>query len=169
MEPDKIRSAGITAAATLAILESVTILLVWLFFFISLVNLPADHSGKHLYQIFPATFLMMAIVPPLISAVGIRTGVGLFQLKTWARKAALLWATIALAFCLAIIAMRPFETFVIPQQFVTDVESLKQLLVISVLVLLLPISIWWLFYFRMVSVKAQFQQQPAVQASQQSA
>jgi hypothetical protein len=49
------------------------------------------------------------------------------------------------------------------------VESLKQLLVISVLVLLLPISIWWLFYFRMVSVKAQFQQQPAVQASQQSA
>ena len=49
MEPDKIRSAGITAAATLAILESVTILLVWLFFFISLLNLPADHSGKHLY------------------------------------------------------------------------------------------------------------------------
>ena len=169
MEPDKIRSAGITAAATLAILESVTILLVWLFFFISLLNLPTDRSGKHLYQIFPATFLMMAIVPPLISAVGIRTGVGLFQLKTWARKAALLWATIALAFCLAIIAMRPFETFVIPQQFVTDVESLKQLLVISVLVLLLPISIWWLFYFRMVSVKAQFQQQRAVQASQQSA
>jgi hypothetical protein len=158
MELHRIRTAGITAAATLAVLESVTILLVWLFFIVAVLDVPADAAGKHVYQYLPFTFLFLAVVPPFISAVGIRTGIGLFQLKGWARKAALVWATIALSFCSAIIALRPFETFIFPDRVVTDAEYLRQLLVISVLVLLLPISIWWLFYFRMNSVKAQFQQ-----------
>ena len=157
MQP-KVRSAGITAAATLAVLESLTILLVWLFFIIAIVNMPADAQGKHFYQVLPVTFLAFALVPPMISAVGIRTGIGLFQLRGWARKAALLWATIALIFCSAVIALRPFETFVFPDHLVADVEYLRQLLVLSVLVFLLPISVWWLFYFRMNSVKSQFSQ-----------
>ena len=150
------RSAGVTAAATLAVLESITILLVWLFFVVSALNLPADSHGKHIYQYLPFTFFVLAAVPPMISAVGIRTGIGLFQLRGWARKAAMLWATIALIFCSAIIALRPFETFVFPDRVVTDVEYLRQLLVLAVLVFLLPISVWWLFYFRMRSVKSQF-------------
>jgi hypothetical protein len=161
-----IRSAGITAAATLALFESASIFLVWLFYFTSLMNLPPDSSGKHIYQYLPLTFLVLGIVPPLIAAIGIRTGIGLFHLKDWARKAALLWATIALATCLAIIALRPFETFVFPEHVVTDVEYLRQLLVISILIMLLPISVWWLFYFRMHSVKAQFQQTKSVSSSQ---
>jgi hypothetical protein len=158
MESHNIRSAGVTAAAALAVMESAAILLVWLFFVVALFNVPADAAGKHVFQYLPFTFFVLTFVPPFISAVGIRTGIGLFQRKGWARKAALLWATIALAFCSAIIALRPFETFVFPDRVVTDAEYLRQLLVISVLVLLLPISIWWLFYFRMNSVKAQFRQ-----------
>ena len=152
----RVRSAGITAAATLAVLESTTILFVWLFFMVALVNMPPDARGKHLYQVLPFTFLLLALVPPMISAVGIRTGIGLFQLRSWARKAAILWAIIALSFCSAIIALRPFETFIFPDHLVSDVEYLRQLLVLSVLVFLLPISVWWLFYFRRTSVKSQF-------------
>ena len=158
MDAQKIRSAGITAAATLAVLESITILLVWLFFIVAFLNIPADNHGRHVYQYLPFTFLTLAFVPPLISAVGIRTGIGLFQLRGWASRAALVWATIALCFCSAIIALRPFETFVFPDHVVTDIAYLRQLLVIALLIFLLPISVWWLFYFRMISVKAQFSQ-----------
>ncbi len=158
------RSAGITAAATLIILESVTVLLVWLFFVVSLVNLPPDDSGRHIYQYLPVTFLLLASVPPLISAIGIRIGVGLFNLKAWARVGALIWGAIALALCLGIIATRPFETFVFPEHVVTDIEYARQLLVISVLILFLPMGAWLLFFFRRGSVKAQFDKSPKISA-----
>jgi NADH:ubiquinone oxidoreductase subunit 5 (subunit L)/multisubunit Na+/H+ antiporter MnhA subunit len=89
--------------------------------------------------------------------LGMGTGIGLFQLRPWARKAALLWASIALAFCLSMIALRPFETFAIPEHFVTEAESMRQLLAVSVVCMLLPISIWWLFFFRLKSVVEQFE------------
>jgi len=43
------------------------------------------------------------------------------------------------------IALRPFETFAIPEHFVAEAESLKQLLAVSAVFMLLPVSIWWLF------------------------
>lgn len=158
------RSAGITAAATLIILESVAVLLVWVFYFVSLVNLPPDNAGRHVFQYLPVTFLLLASVPPLISAIGIRIGVGLFNLKAWARVGALIWGAIALALCLGIIATRPFETFVFPEQVVTDIEYARQLLVISVLILFLPMGAWLLFFFRRTSVKAQFRPSSAMPA-----
>jgi len=36
------------------------------------------------------------------------------------------------------------------------VESLKQLLAIGFILMLLPVSIWWLFFFRSEGVKMQF-------------
>jgi hypothetical protein len=158
------RSAGITAAATLIILESVTVLLVWLYYLVALLNLPADSTGRHIYEYLPLTFFLLASVPPLISAIGIRIGVGLFNLKEWARVAALIWGAVALVLCLSIIATRPFETFVFPEHVVTDIEYARQLLVISVLILFLPMGGWLLFFFRRESVKAQFHKSPAISA-----
>jgi hypothetical protein len=60
--------------------------------------------------------------------------------------------------CLAIIAFRPFETFFIPTHFVSQAESFHQLATISFVIMLLPASLWWLFFFRLSSVKRQFQQ-----------
>jgi hypothetical protein len=150
------RSAGVTAAATFAILGSVAALFVWGFFFLGLLNAPPDDQGKHLYQTYIFAFLLIAIVPPGLIALGIRTGIGLFQLRPWARLAALIWASIALVFCLAVIAFRPFETFVIPDHFVSELESFKQLVAISFIFMLFPVSVWWLFFFRIKSVKMQF-------------
>jgi len=150
------RSAGVTAAATLAILGCATAFFVWGHFFLAVLNAPPDVRGKHLYQTHTVAFLLIAIVPAGLIALGIRTGIGLFQLRSWARVAALIWASIALVFCLAMIAFRPFETFFIPDHFVSQVESLKQLLAISFFFLLFPASVWWLFLFRSKSVKMQF-------------
>jgi hypothetical protein len=99
---------------------------------------------------------MIALVPSTIIALGIRTGTGLFQLREWARRAALAWASIAIVMCLALIALRPFQTFFIPDHFVSDLESRRQLVAISFLFLLFPVSVWWLFFLRTRGVKLQF-------------
>jgi hypothetical protein len=157
MVPTKNRSAGVTAAATLAVLGSLIAFFVWGWLFLPLMNLPPDVNGKHAYQVHPITFALIALVPPFLVALGLGTGIGLFQLRPWARKAALSWASIALVFCLTMIALRPFETFAIPEHFVSEAESLKQLLAVSTIFMLLPVSIWWLFFFRLKSVVEQFE------------
>jgi hypothetical protein len=150
------RSAGVTAAATFAILICASAFFFWGYVLLKLVNTPVDDAGKHIYELRPILVLGVALVPPSLIALGVRTAIGLFQLRSWARLAAMSWASIALVLTLSIVALRPFETFFISDRFVAPVESLKQLIVIAFLTLLLPASVWWLFLFRMKSVKAQF-------------
>lgn len=149
------RSAGVTAAATYAILCCVTALGAWGFFVLLLLN-NRDERGRGFVDYFPLLFLVIALVPPAVIAVGIHTAIGLLKLRPWARNASLFWAATVLASCLAIIAMWPFETFVIPRHFVSQTVLTRQLVVISFLVMLMPVSIWWLFYFRTKRVKRQF-------------
>jgi len=159
------RSAAVTAAATLALLISTSALLIWGIYFRRLLNMPADDQGKYVYQTHTGLFFFVALVPSVLIAVGLRTGIGLFQLRNWARISAMCLASIGLLCCLALIALRPFETFFFPNHFVSDVESLKQMIAISFLIMLLPVSIWWLFLFRTRSVKLQFQSaEPATPA-----
>jgi len=150
------RSAAVTCAAALALLGSVTALIVWGSFFLDLLNTEADVRGRKIYEAHPVATFLLATIPFFLIASGFRTGIGLFQLKPWARRAALLWASVALLFCFWFIAFRPFETFIIPEHFVSEVESLKQLLALSLVFATLPVSIWWIFLFRMESVKRQF-------------
>ena len=152
------RSAGVTAAATFALLASASALLAWGSVLLPLLNAPPDSAGRHVYLIYPLPFALLTFVPPLLIAVTVRTAIGILQLRPWARLAALIWAAAALAACLAIIAFRPFETFFIPRRFVTQAQSFKQLMTISCVIMMLPASLWWLFFFRLSSVKRQFQQ-----------
>jgi hypothetical protein len=152
------RSAGVTCAAALAILGSASALCVWGSLFLDLINGEPGPDGKHLYESHPFALLLLFSVPLFLIASGFRTGIGLFQLKPWARRAALLWASVALCFCLYMIAFRPYQTFFIPEQFVSELESFKQLLALSLMVALFPISLWWIFFFRLPSVKRQFEE-----------
>lgn len=149
------RSAGVTAAATLAILGCSSAFFLWGYFLLALLNAQAD-QGKPVYRSHLGMFAVVALVPSGLIALGIRTGIGLFQLRPWARVTALAWAGIAATFCLMIIALRPFETFFIPDRFVAPTESFKQLLAIGFVILVLPVSVWWLFLFRTKAVKEQF-------------
>jgi hypothetical protein len=150
------RSAGVTAAATLGILCSISALLVWGWFFLSMMSIPADRSGRHFYELHPVTFFALATLPPLLVAMGLRISVGLFQLKSWARRGALLWAVLAFVFSSLIIAFKPYETFAIPDELVSPLASVKQLLAISFVVFTFPLGAWWLLYFTRGRVAAQF-------------
>jgi hypothetical protein len=152
------RSAGVTAAATFALLASSSALLAWGYVLLPLLNAPPDAAGRHAYQTYPAEFAVFTFLPPLLIAFTVRTAIGILELRPWARLAALLWAAAALALCLSIIAFRPFQTFFIPGRFVSQAESFKQLGTIAFVIMLLPASLWWLFFFRLSSVKRQFQQ-----------
>lgn len=156
MENHRPRSAGVTAAATFALLGSVTALLIWGYILLNVVNTPADEQGHRLYELYAGAFFAVALIPPLVLAALIRTAIGLFQLRPWARIGAIVWAGAALIVSLYMIAFRPFETFVIPENFVSPVQSIQQLFSIAFVFMLLPVSVWWLFLFRMKSVRAQF-------------
>jgi len=152
------RSTGVTAAATFALLASASALFAWGYMLLPLLDAPPDPAGRHLYETHPIGFAVITFLPPLLIGVTACTAIGIFQLRPWARLAALVWAVAALAICLAIIALRPFETFFIPRRFVTQDESFRQLMIISIVIMQLPASLWWLFFFRLSSVKRQFQQ-----------
>lgn len=156
MPNPQLRSAGVTAAATLLIMYSVSALLLWGYFFLPLLNQPVDQAGRHVYDQDPIPFALFATIPPALVAVGIRIAVGVFQLKPWARTAMLAGAAIMTGLCLVVVARWPFETFFIPHHFVTPVQAFKQRLMVSFVIMLLPVNVWWLFLFRMKSVKAQF-------------
>lgn len=161
------RSAGVTCAATLALLGSGTGLLLWANFLLAILNAPPDAAGRRLYEVHPFAVLFVATVPSFLIFSAMATGVGLFQLKPWARQAALAWAVAALCFSLSMIAFRPFETFFIPERFVSEAESFKQLLAISLVVATLPIGVWWIFFFRVQSVKRQFEPETFTENSSQ--
>lgn len=156
MSTSRTRTAGVTAAATYAILCCVTALLLWGYVLVGLLDFPPNDKGRHIYELFPVTFFLAVLVPPAVIAMGVRTAIGLLHLRPWARWASTLWAAIALLLCLVIIAFRPFETFFVPQKFVHPAILTKQMIAISFVVMLLPASVWWLFYFRAKSVKLQF-------------
>jgi len=156
MDSNRRRSAGVTAAATYAILCCVSTLLLWGYLVLTLLNAPRDDQGRTFYEVFPGTFSLVALVPPAVIAAALRTAIGLLQLRPWARLLSMLGAAGCVTFCLAIIAFLPFETFVIPRQFVSQIVLTKQMIGVSLVVMLLPVSVWWLFYLRTRNVKRQF-------------
>lgn len=153
----KTPSAGVTAAATLGILGSVSALFTWGWFLRSMISLPADSTGKPAYESHPIAFFGIALVPPLLIGMGLRIGVGLFQLRPWARRGALVWASLALVFSSAVIALRPYETFVIPTDFVSSEISFRQLLAVAFVIFTFPFGAWWLILFTRRHVIAQFE------------
>jgi len=156
MENPRPRSAGVTAAATFAILGCISALCVWAYIVLNLADTPASEQGHRFYEIYTTPFLLIALLPPLVLATLMRTAIGVLQLRPWARIASMVWAALALTVSLSLIAFRPFETFVIPEHFVHEVDSLRQLFAISFVFMLLPASLWCLFLFRMKCMKAQF-------------
>jgi hypothetical protein len=154
------RSAGVTAAATFAILASLAAIYIWWPICTNMLSIPPDARGQHVYQKHPLLFITFTTLLPLFIALAFSTGLGLFFLKSWSRKSALLCATLALAFSVCMIAFRPYETFYISENYVGESESFQQILAVSFVFFLLPLAVWWLLYFTRKNVIAQFPSSP---------
>ena|ERR1700676_365029 len=154
------RSSGVTAAATFAILASLAAVYIWWPLFSHMISIPPDARGQHVYQKHPLLLITFTFFLPVFIAITFSTGLGLFFLKSWARKTALLCAALALVFSVCMIALRPYETFYISENYVGESESFQQLLAVSFVFFLLPLGIWWLLYFTRKNVIAQFNSSP---------
>lgn len=153
------RSASVTAAAVVAILESIFLLLCCsaAFFVFLLAKLPGPASAlppAMRYMMLGTQAFMMCL-----SAFGIATSVGLLYLRKWARISILTWGGLSVFFSgvgMLIFSLMPFLPN--PNSPELTPESMPGVRLLLVLVYGVPllIGVWWLILFNRSSVKAQF-------------
>ena len=99
---------------------------------------------------------IMFVVMFFVAAFGILTGIGLFQLKNWARISALVWAGITVFFgslALIFILIIPFPT--VPSAPAVNMTAVKGMLAIFYGLPIL-IGVWWLILFNQKNTKGLF-------------
>jgi hypothetical protein len=153
------RSASVTAAAVLAILESVFLLLCCsaAFFVFLLAKLPGPASAlppAMRYMMLGTQAFMMCL-----SAFGIAAGVGLLYLRKWARMSILTWGGLSVFFGvigMLFILLMPFSPNPNAPELTADTLPSVRLIVLLIYGVPLVIGVWWLILFNRSSVKAQF-------------
>jgi hypothetical protein len=160
------RSNGVTANAILVIVGSALVLAVGLLALLGIVvglrSAPVDTPpGSPLPPAaFKAFFLLAPLVYILPAIWGICSGVGLLQLKNWARISVIVFAAflVVTGLCaglvsLALIVMPP------PRSSELDLRALtigRIFMAISAVVEV-SIGVWWLVFFNVAKTRAQFQ------------
>jgi hypothetical protein len=161
--PEKNRSAAITVIAVLQLIGSILLLALAGFMAFAMVMATPPANDPRLPPMF---FTVMRVVLPLFYAVpavwGIVTGVGLLQLKNWARISTIVISILLIVFgafgiltSMVFFLKPPPGNGVDPRMFtiigaVTAVFALAQI----------GIGVWWMVFFNRANVKAQFLPQP---------
>ena len=104
----------------------------------------------------PGFFAVTSVLPFCFSLLGVATSIGLLCLQEWARKAAIFLATVPVLGCAMLVLLRP--AFVLSPREPNEQNPLLLGILIYLLVILVPISAWWLILLTRASVKGQFQE-----------
>jgi len=154
------RSAGVIAAAIVMFVGSGLDILVWIFA-IAGIALKTAHHMESAGSIAPpgASLPLLIAVSALYAAgggLGIATGVGLLRLRNWARITTIVFASFGIFMSLMFIAIFLLAPIPIPPP--ATPESMRPVFIGMSLVAAVPacIFLWWLIYFNVPSVKAQF-------------
>lgn len=109
----------------------------------------------------PAALIVVFGFPVLFSLLAVATSIGLMFLQEWARKTTIFLAIAPALGCALLLILRPPS--ILPsagpneqQALMTVGSGLVPAIFLYLLVILIPISIWWLVLFTRPSVKAQF-------------
>jgi len=168
------RSGGVTASAVIAIIGSVFTILLGGFAILgallmrTMPNLPTTPAQP----VPPVAFLLAESILFLGFGIwGIASAVGLLRLKNWARVSLLVFAGLlcffsvccVLVFLLLLVA--PLSLPMPPQQNVPPgfMAGFFGTMIVFAL-LLVALSVWWLFYFNRRDVKGQFMGEAAAAA-----
>jgi hypothetical protein len=158
---------GSGAAAIVEFLGSVLALLV------SLVFLRSDIDQYHLSQKFvhiygpgsayhflhPAFYIVYMILPMLFGLTGIVCACGMLGLREWARKGTLFLATVPVLVCVLLVLSHPSAVFPPdPGQgaILAFGGGVYLALFVCLLVVLIPVSIWWQIMLTRESVRSLF-------------
>jgi hypothetical protein len=161
-------SASVIVAGILAILGSLFMMLCLGLGLMGLYLTPAAKGGPEVPPIPPFALTaatIMLVVMFLVAIFGIFTGIGLFQLKKWARISALVWAGITVLFssiALAFLMILPFPT--VPNAQGANLAAVKGMLAIFYGLPIL-IGVWWLILFNQKKTKTLFEGAPTLSPS----
>ena len=143
-------SASIAAVAAVQFAVS---LVVWFPFGLLLYDEIQRHRGPRGPSIAyqpqrPLYYVVLIGVPLCISLVGVITAIGLLRLQNWARRTCLILATLPVSGCAVLAIIDP------PRANSLDISPYVIRLLIMILI---PVNLWWWILFTRPSVKAQFQ------------
>jgi hypothetical protein len=122
-------------------------------------------AGQALSGIVNARLVAYAVVPLCFSLLGVATSVGLFGLREWARKLAIFLSVAPVTICGLLLLLRPVAIFR-PDEgskyAILTVGDLGIAVYAYMFMILIPVSVWWLFLFTRESVRSQFRRQKAL-------
>ena len=137
----------------------IIVLLVSIVIFTSAVE-SYRNAGQALSGIINARLLAYVIVPLCFSLLGVVASVGLFGLREWARKIVMFLSIVPVTTCALLVLLRPEAIFPSDtglQYAILTVGSLGIVMYEYMLVILIPVSVWWLVLFTRKNVRSQFQ------------
>jgi hypothetical protein len=161
--PEKNRSAGITVIAVLQLIGSALLLALAALMAFAMIMATPPPSDPRLPPIF---FTVMRVVLPFFYAIpavwGIVTGVGLLQLKNWARISTIVISVLLIVFgAFGVLTSMVFFLKPPPGNGVdTKIFSIIGAATALSALAQIGIGIWWMVFFNRASVKAQFLPQP---------
>lgn len=152
------RSAGVTAAASVALLGSAFVFLFSAFAGLGLLLIrlkpPSAEAAPRPFGFLPYVGLLTMVG---FAAWGVATGIGLIRLRPWARTSTLVVAGLLLAYALPAAPM-----FILmrhmgfpPDEPPGDLQGVFFVL-LSICGILAGIALWWLILFTRPAVRAQF-------------
>lgn len=150
--------ASVVAVAAVQFLGSLP------FLFVSGGTLWAVVRGYRLYPhshqvLTPAFWVVYIAVPICLSLLALVSSIGLLRQREWARRITLFLSVIPVSGCLLLVILRP------PSVFPPDSGQgallavgggIYLLMFVYLLVVLVPVSVWWLVLFSRESVRSQF-------------
>jgi hypothetical protein len=154
------RSVGVTVIAVLALLGSGLTLLMGILMAVVMAVAPVPTQPE--FPASPAFFRVMLLAASLMYVLpaiwGILTGIGLFQLKNWARISIIVFSvllTLMGGFSALMVLLIPF--FPLPNGTADPSVMAAMRVFLGVFCLAqLGIGIWWLVFFNRANVKQQF-------------
>ncbi len=152
------RSAGVTAAAVVAVLGSALSLLMAVLVLLSVVltgSLPASRGGPALTG--------AALVGPVVfylalGAWGIATALGLLRLRPWSRISILIFSGLLICGCLITTIVMLVIPIPIPPNSDLQASALPMIRGIFVALFAVPcaVGVWWMIFFNLKSTREQF-------------
>jgi hypothetical protein len=141
--------------------------------FVSLVFLQADidryRMSEKLVHIYgpasafhfldPAFYIVYMVLPMSFGLLGIVCALGLLRLREWARKGTLFLATVPVLVCVLLVLFHPSAVFPPDPGQGTILAfggGVYLALFVYLLVVLIPISIWWQILLTREGVRSQF-------------
>ncbi len=112
-------------------------------------------------QFFSPPGLFVVVLPVCLNLLGLAVAVGVLRLREWARKATIVLSTIPVIGCTLLVLLQPSAIFPPPKPdeqhaILTIGSGLGLVFYKDLLVILVPLSIWWLTLFTRASIKARF-------------